>query len=113
MKQAYNIVARKLKERVAKNKNRRDKGTCLGPLQTGGRVLVRNYTEYGSTGKSRSYWKNDIYKIVDCKGKNKLVYEVQPEKSQNGKIRRVLHTNILLLCKAILEEPEGFNLNKE
>ena len=42
-----------------------------------------------------------------------MVYEVQPEKSQDGKKRRILHRNILLPREAILEEPEGFHLKKE
>ena len=50
---------------------------------------------------------------MDCKGEYSLVYEVQPEKSQDGKKRRVLHRNLLLPCEVILEEPEGFHLKKE
>ena len=61
----------------------------------------------------RSYLENYIYKIVDCKGEYSLVYEVQPEKSQDGKKIRVLHRNLLLPCEVILEEPEGFHLKKE
>ena len=41
------------------------------------------------------------------------MYEVQPEKSQHGKKRRVLHRNMLLPCEAISKEPEGFHLKKE
>ena len=69
MRQGYSIAARKSKERKAKDKNRKGKGACLGPLHRGGRVLVRNCTERGGTRKLKSYWENDIYKILDCKKK--------------------------------------------
>ena len=39
---------------------------------------MRICTECEGAGKLRSYWKNDIYKMVDCEGGEKLVYEVQP-----------------------------------
>ena len=48
--------------------------------------------------------------ILDDQG---MLYEVQPEKSQDGKMRRILHRNMLLPCEIILEEPEGFHLKKE
>ena len=60
-------------ESKAKDENRRDKGTCLGPLHIDDRVLVRNCTERAGTGKLRSYWENDIYKTVDRKGNESLV----------------------------------------
>ena len=59
-----------------------------------------NFAEGGGTGKLRSYWENDIYKIVDCKGEDSLVYEVQPGKSQGRKKRKVVHRNMLLPCEA-------------
>ena len=60
------IAVSKSKEREAKNKNRRDKGD---------RVLV---TTQSVEGKLLSYWENNIYKIVGCKGEDSLAYEVQP-----------------------------------
>ena len=64
-----------MKEKEAKDKNRREKGAYLGRLYIGDRVLVKNYTEHGGTGKLRSYWKNYIYKVVDCKGEDSLAFE--------------------------------------
>ena len=61
----------------------------------------------------RSYWENDIYKIVDSKREDSLVYKVQPEKSQDEKKRRAIHRNMPLPCEAILEDPKGFHLKKE
>ena len=91
MKQAYCIAASKSKERKANDKNGRSKGTCLGSLDIGDAVLLRNCTERGGTGKLRSYWENDIFVIVDCRGEDNLVYEVWPEKSPDGTERRVQH----------------------
>ena len=89
------------------------KGVCLGPLHIGERALVRNCTDRGGTGKLGCYYENGIYKIVDCKGEDSLAYEVQPEKSQDGKKKSVLHRNMVQPSEAILEEPEGFHLKKE
>ena len=50
---------------------------------------------------------------MDCKGEDSFVLEVQPEKSQDGKQKRVLHRNMFLPCGIILEEQEGFHLEKE
>ena len=72
MRQAYSIAVSKSKEIKKKDKNRRDEGACLRPLH----MFRTNCTERGGTGKLRSYWENDIYKIVDCKGEDNLVYEV-------------------------------------
>ena len=65
MRQAYSIAGSKSKEKKVKDKNRRAKEACLGPLHVSDIVLVRNCTEHGGTKKLRSYWENDIYKIVD------------------------------------------------
>ena len=100
MGQTYSIAESKSRERKEK-KTRRYKGACLGLPHIGDRVLVRSCTESGDRRKLRSYWENDIYKIVDCKGENRLVYEVHPGKIQDGKTRRVLHRNIFLPCEAI------------
>ena len=71
---SYGMATRKSKKRKTKDKNRRDKHACLGPLHIGDRVLVRNCVERRGTGKLPFYWENDIYKIVDCKGEDSLVY---------------------------------------
>ena len=46
-------------------------------------------------------------------GEDSLVYEVQKEKRQDGKRKRLLHRNMLLPYEVILEEPGGFHLKKE
>ena len=59
MRQAYSIAANKSKVRKAKDKDKRDKGACLGPHHIGDRVLVTNYIEHGCREKLRFYWEND------------------------------------------------------
>lgn len=55
MRQAYSIAGSKSKEKKVKDKNRRAKEACLGPLHVSDIVLVRNCTEHGGTKKLRSY----------------------------------------------------------
>ena len=57
MTEAYGVASSKSKEIKAICKNGRDKRAYVGPLHTGDSVLlVRNFTEFGDTGKLRCYW---------------------------------------------------------
>ena len=70
-----------------------------GTLSEGNKVLVRNLSERGGTGKLRSYWEDKIHTIV--RRVDKLpVYDVRP--FHGGKIRR-LHHNMLKECNKIIE----------
>ena len=67
-------------------------------------MLVRNLTERGGTGKMRSFWEEKIYKVLQQKDEDGLVYAVQEEQQPNAKVR-VLHRNNLLSC----DEFPGFD----
>ena len=55
MRQAHSIAVSNSKEKKVKDKNRRAKEACLGPLHVSDIVLVRNCREHGGTKKLRSY----------------------------------------------------------
>ena len=109
MSDAYAVVkeqVRKSKDRGKKHYDKKMFGACL---DVGDRVLVRNVSERGGTGKLRSYWEDEIYVVVDKKNPDIPVYTVEPESKRRKKKARVLHRNLLLPCDHLpvdLEENE-------
>ncbi len=66
-------------------------------LCPGDRVLVKNLTPRGGTGKLRNHWEDVVHTVVRQVGGEGLIYEVRPEQ---GKARScVLPRNILMLCE--------------
>lgn len=73
-------------------------------MHPGDRVLVRNLTPRGGTGKLRNHWEDTIHTVIRRVGEEGPVYEVKPE---GGKGRsRVLHRNLLLPCDSLPMEME-------
>jgi len=71
------------------------------PLEKGDRVLVRNRSERGGTGKMRSYWEDEIHTIKETVHNSDVIYKVAPEKGPGRS--RILHRNILMPCDALLD----------
>ena len=69
-------------------------------MHEGDRVLVRNMTPRGGTGKLRNHWEDSIHKVIRQVGKNMPIYEVIPEQGK-GRGRRILHHNLLLPCDSL------------
>ena len=59
------------------DKIKRDQKARLQPLEVGGRVLVRNLSEKGGSGKTRAFWEQKVYKILEKKDEDDLVYAVR------------------------------------
>ena len=76
---------------------------CTKKDKLSDRVLVRNLSERGGTGKLRSYWEDAIQVIVEPKGDYNVVYAIRPEHDKNGKMR-IVHKNILMPCDALLKD---------
>lgn len=96
MKEAYEIAregVRKSGERSKKNYDKRLRSTMLTP---GDRVLVRNLTPRGGTGKLRNHWEDTIHIVVRRVKDDLPIYEVQPEQGKGRS--RVVHRNLLLPC---------------
>ena len=69
----------------------------------GGRVLVRHLNEKGGPGITRAFLEQKVYKILEKKDEDGLVYAVREESDPHARVR-VLHRNNLLLC----QEFQGF-----
>ena len=98
MKEAYQLAFQYSDERKTKDVVRRNaKRPCLTTYPTipGDRVLIRNLSERGRTGKMRSYWEEQIYIIVCSIGNDPVVYKIRPEHDSKGKTR-IVHHNILM-----------------
>ena len=96
MQEAYQLAGRKIKERAGKAKKTYYRFVRSSILQPGDRVLVRNLSKRGGPGKLRSFWESDIHVVVERKGPDSLVYEVESE--SKGRKNRVQHRNLLLPC---------------
>ncbi len=96
MQESYRLAGQKINERAAKAKKTYDRFVRSSILQPGDHVLVRDLSEREGPGKLRSFWENDIYVVVERKGPDSPVYEVESE--NGGRKNRVLHRNLLLPC---------------
>lgn len=108
MQEALEITrqtAKKVAERNKRNYDVKVRGSMLCP---GDRVLVRNLTPRGGTGKLRNHWEDIVHIVVRQIGGEGPVFEVKPE---HGKGRsRVLHRNLLMPCDYL---PLETDLGKE
>ena len=83
------------------SKQRYDSKVKSSFLKTGDRVLVRNLTPRGGTGKLRSYWEDKVHVIVSSR-EDVPIYKVKAEDG-TGK-ERVLHRNLLMQCTHLQSE---------
>ena len=81
------------------------KRPCLTTLEPGDRLLIRNLSGRGGTGKMSSYWEEQIYIIVSSIDNDPVVYKIRPEYSSKGKTRTV-HRNMLMHCDNLLENSD-------
>ena len=96
MSEAYQLASETAAKKATSGKIQYDKKAKSTTFQPGDRVLIRNVKERGGPGKLRSYWEDEIYKIVCQKSDEIPVYDVIPE-SGEGKTR-TLHRNMLFPC---------------
>lgn len=113
MQEAYEVVqenAQKSKERGKRHYDGKAKSSVLYP---GDRVLVRNLTPRGGTGKLRNHWEDTIHIVTRQVGEDIPVYDVKPELGRGRS--RTLHRNLLLPCDHLpLEiQPKGASKQKK
>ncbi|KAJ8012413.1 hypothetical protein DPEC_G00042490 [Dallia pectoralis] len=96
MQEAHEIVQQNAKKSAERGKRHYDGKVRSSVLYPGDRVLVRNLTPRGGTGKLRNHWEENIHVGIRQFGKDIPVYEVKSE--QGGGRSRTLHRNLLLPC---------------
>ena len=101
MSEAYRIASSNASKSAESRKRQYDKKVKQAVLQPGERVLVRNLSERGGTGKLRSFWENEVHVVVG-KRDDMPVYEVKKENGEGSS--RVLHRNLLLPCSHLPTE---------
>ena len=101
MREAYVIAQHHANKNAKMGKKVHDKKIFGANLCIGDRVLVRNMSERGGTGKLRSYWEQNVHVVVRKRDDNIPVYTVKPEK---GGKERTLHRNLLLPCDHLPSE---------
>ena len=80
-------------------------------LPLGDRVLVQNMSEWGGTGKLKSFWEDKVHIVLETYGENPVLYRVQAENDPNGRTRN-LHRNMLKPCDD-LKDNFNWNLTKK
>lgn len=96
MQEAHKIARENVGKAAVRRKKHYDRKLRSTTLYPGNRVLVRNLTPRGGTGKLRNHWEETIHTVVRRMKEDLPIYEVKPE---IGKGRsRVLHRNLLLSC---------------
>uniref|UniRef100_A0AAQ6ID30 Gypsy retrotransposon integrase-like protein 1 n=1 Tax=Anabas testudineus TaxID=64144 RepID=A0AAQ6ID30_ANATE len=96
MQEAYAVARENSQKSAQRNKRIYDGKVRSSVLYPGDRVLARNMTPPGGTGKLRNHWEDSIHTVVRQLGENTPIYELRPEYGK-GK-SRILHRNLLLPC---------------
>ena len=95
MQEVYSKIQNNNKSLQNKSKSYYDRKIFGSTLNVGDRVLLKNLSERGGTGKLRSFFEDDIYCVDSCHPELPI-YKIKPEKGGN-KIRTV-HRNLLMKC---------------
>ena len=84
MEGAFEVALTKSTGRKEKDFQRKLKsGPCLGILEPGDKVLVRNLSPIGGPGKLRSFWEQEVAEVIQ-RHENDMIYTIktiaQPER---------------------------------
>ena len=93
MKLAYEIARKNINKSAAYNKNHYDKQATAAALQLGVHVLVQNMREKEGKPKMRSYYEENIFRVVEVR-EDVPVYRIQNIKKAHD--CRLVHRNKLL-----------------
>ena len=104
MQQAFDIVRENTKKAGVGNKLRYDKKIRGVEIKVGDRVLLRNNSERGGTGKMRSWWEKTVYVVTEV-NPDVPVYTIKPELGNHPS--KKVHRNNIMNCQYLLPEDHG------
>ena len=58
----------------------------LPVLEKGDRVLIRNMSKRGGTGKMQSFWEEKVHVVVENINNENITYKVKPKRDADGRI---------------------------
>ena len=97
VKEAYALASKRSEySSDLKRKKQYSRRVNSSVLQPGDRVLVRNVSERGGSGKLRCGCGDTIHQVVERKGKDSPVYEIDIKPETGVGCRRVINRNLLL-----------------
>ena len=101
MAQAY-IANRQSMQRKSKHVERHNaKRLRASIVLPGDRVLVRNMSEQGGTGKLRSFWEDKIHIVLETYGENPVLYRVPVTQMVEQEIFTATCFNHVMTCSTI------------
>ena len=111
MKEAYGIAYQNSVNHKKIDENRWNEKISITKLNIGDRVLIRNLRK-NKEGPSKlvSFWKTNVYRVVDAKGDRDLVYGEKRKDNVGGV--RVVHRNMLLLVNEDFDSKYSPTKNK-
>ena len=101
MNKAFEIVKRNMKKKGESNQQHYNKKVRGSGIDVGDRVLLRNNSARGGTGKLRNHWEETIY-VVEEKNPDIPIFTIVPE---DGGKRKTVHRNNLTNCNELLPLP--------
>ena len=107
MRDAFQAVNQNAEQAGQANKRRYDARGRSVEIVVGDRVLLRNVTERGGTGKLRSWWEHKIYEVVDVQ-EMVPVYTICPI---DGGDEKIVHRNMLMKVNNLPQKLFGQQLD--
>ena len=98
MEQAFKFANQNIEKSANYNKRYYDRKVQGNELKVKDQVLVKNVREKGGTGKLRSHWERNVFRIVEKKDELP-VYVI--ENVNNKKDIRTVHRNLLMECNEL------------
>lgn len=98
MQEAFKLASVQMKKTSDYNKQYYDQKTKGTEIMLGDHILIKNVREKGGTGKLRTYWEPNIFRVENI-DENLPVFTVTNLRKKSD--RRVIHRNLIMRCNEL------------